>query len=248
MRAAPPGGTAVLWHDVECGSYTADLPLWRELAAAAGGPVLDLGCGTGRVSLDLAAHGFDVTGLDSDPLLSSELVRRAIDRGLNVAVVVGDARAIELEGSFALVIAPMQLVQIVGGPDGRAGLLASARRHLAPGGRFAAAISAPDDALRGEDEAPPLPDVFERDGWVLSSQTLDVRVDEGGVAVDRLRQLISPAGEISDELSSVHLDALTPEDLEEEGRAAGLRPAGRRSIPETPDHVGSTVVIMDAPA
>jgi SAM-dependent methyltransferase len=248
MRAAPPGGTAVLWHDVECGSYRADLPLWRELAAAAGGPVLDLGSGTGRVSLDLAEHGFDVTGLDSDPLLSAELARRARDRGLNVAVAVGDARAIDLEGSFALVIAPMQLVQIVGGPDGRAGLLASARRHLAPGGRFAAAIAAPDDALRGEDEAPPLPDVLERDGWVLSSQPLDVRLDEGGVAVDRLRQLVSPAGEISDELSSVHLDALTPEDLEEEGRAAGLRPAARRSIPETPDHVGSTVVIMDAPA
>ena len=44
----------VMWHDVECGSYVADLPLWRRLAAEAGGPVLDVGAGTGRVALDLA--------------------------------------------------------------------------------------------------------------------------------------------------------------------------------------------------
>ncbi len=40
-----------IWHDAECGAYAADLALWEELAAAAGGPVLDLGCGTGRVAL-----------------------------------------------------------------------------------------------------------------------------------------------------------------------------------------------------
>ena len=45
-----------VWHDVECASYEADLDLWRELAAAARGPVLDHGCGTGRVALDLAAR------------------------------------------------------------------------------------------------------------------------------------------------------------------------------------------------
>ena len=44
----------VAWHDVECGGYDADLPLWRELAARRGGPVLDVGAGTGRVALDLA--------------------------------------------------------------------------------------------------------------------------------------------------------------------------------------------------
>ena len=48
-------GLAIAWHDAECGSYRADLPLWRELADEAGGPVLDLGCGSGRVALDLAA-------------------------------------------------------------------------------------------------------------------------------------------------------------------------------------------------
>ena len=41
----------VVWHDVECGGYDADLTLWQELAREAGGPVLDVGAGTGRVAL-----------------------------------------------------------------------------------------------------------------------------------------------------------------------------------------------------
>ena len=56
----------VVWHDVECGGYDADLALWRELAREAGGPVLDVGAGTGRVALRLAGAGLDVTALDLD--------------------------------------------------------------------------------------------------------------------------------------------------------------------------------------
>src|SRR5439155_743 len=60
------GVSGVIWHDVECGAYVADLPLWRELAAACEGPILDVGAGTGRVTLDLARHGHDVVALDRD--------------------------------------------------------------------------------------------------------------------------------------------------------------------------------------
>jgi 2-polyprenyl-3-methyl-5-hydroxy-6-metoxy-1,4-benzoquinol methylase len=67
----------VIWHDVECGGYGADLPLWRELAARCGGPVLEVGCGTGRVALDLARRGHSVTGVDTDPQLVTALRERA---------------------------------------------------------------------------------------------------------------------------------------------------------------------------
>jgi len=72
--------TASIWHDLECGGYAEDLPLWRELAGGAGGPVLDVGAGTGRVTLDLATRGAVVTALDVDADLLDELARRRAAR------------------------------------------------------------------------------------------------------------------------------------------------------------------------
>jgi SAM-dependent methyltransferase len=98
----------VVWHDVECGGYRADLPLWRGLAAATVGPVLDVGAGTGRVALDLARAGHDVTALDREAELLDELNRRAA--GLLVETVVADAADFSLARRFGLVIVPMQTI------------------------------------------------------------------------------------------------------------------------------------------
>ena len=67
----------VIWHDLECGGYAADLPFWRALARRHGGPVLDVGAGTGRVALVLARDGLAVIALEHDRVLADELARRA---------------------------------------------------------------------------------------------------------------------------------------------------------------------------
>jgi SAM-dependent methyltransferase len=231
--------TAATWHDVEHGSYDADLPLWRQLAAAAGGPVLDLGAGTGRVAVDLAAQGDDVVALDSDADLLAELARRAE----SVTTVHADARAFSLDADFPLIIAPMQLVQILGGHEGRVGMLESVRAHLSAGGLFAAALSDPHDAVPEELVSPPLPDIIERDGWVFSSQPLSMYEQDGCVVIERRRQAVSPSGELQQENARIELDLVTLEEFEAEARAAGLKPVARKTIPETPDHIGSTVVL-----
>lgn len=235
---------AVAWHDVECASYAADLPLWRELAEERSGPLLDIGCGTGRVALDLAARGHAVSALDSDPELVRELARRARERNLRVEAFAADARSFSLPGRFALVVAPMQVAQLLGGPKGRAAFLACARRALAPGGLLAVALADPFGAVPADEALPPLPDVLEENGWVLSSRPLAMRAEPGGVVVERLRQAVSPAGELSEQLAVVHLDELTPQLLEQEARSAGMRPVGRRRVPETRDYLGSTVVLL----
>lgn len=236
---------AVIWHDAECGAYRADLSFWRALAERAGGPVLDIGCGTGRVALDLAAAGHPVTALDIAEPLVAELAARADAAGLDVDPRVGDARSLSLGRAFHLVIAPMQLIQLIHVRAERISALRSMREHLAPGGTAAVAL-VEDVPLTGA-EGLPLPDVREHDGWVFSSQPLAVEREGDLIVVRRLRQTVSPAGELAEEEDEVRLAVMSAAELEDEARDCGLRPVARRVLPATADHVGSTVIELEAP-
>ncbi len=238
---------AVIWHDIECGGYQGDLALWREIAVAAAGPVLDLGCGSGRVALDLARQGLPTHGLDLDPDLVAAFNERATAAGLPARASQGDARDFELELEFGMVLAPMQLFQLLHTPAERIESMACARRHLPAGGTLALAIvdGFPDELV---EEAPsPLPDTREIDGWVYSSLPLDAGLDDGAIVVRRLRQTVSPGGDLSDELDEIPLRLLSAETIEAEGLEAGFELAGRRQVAPTDAHVGSVVVLLEAP-
>jgi SAM-dependent methyltransferase len=237
----------VVWHDVECASYAADLDLWRGLAQERGGALLDIGAGTGRVALDLAALGHDVTALDSDPALVAALGSRARERGLRIRTSVADARAFELGRRVALAMAPMQVVQLLGGEAGRAAMLRCVHAHLEPGALFAAALADPFEGVPEEYALPPLPDVHEEDGWLFSSTPLMVRPEGDSTAIDRLRQAVSPEGELTEAMTTIRLDRLEPDRLEAEAGALGLfRALPARTVPETDGYVGSTVVVLEA--
>lgn len=237
----------VAWHDVECASYAADLPVWRDLAGERGCPVLDLGCGTGRVAVDLAARGFEVTGVDADPALAETLSERARARGLPAKGVAADVRALALGSLHPLAIAPMQVVQLLGGARGRAPMLTSVLGHLAPGGLLAIALADPFDAVPAGEALPPLPDLLEADGWVLSSTPVAVRDEGDAVSILRHRQAVSPAGELTEELATIRLDSVSAAGLEQEATRAGYEVLGARTVPATRDYVGSTVIMLEAP-
>jgi SAM-dependent methyltransferase len=234
--------SAVIWHDVECAAYTADLVLWEELAAAGDGPILDLGCGTGRVGLHLARRGHEVTGLDLDPALVSAFNKRT--GGLTARAEVGDARDFALNREFALVIAPMQLFQLFSGSRERGASLSCVASHLQSGGKAAVTIvDEVHDAGAGEAEC--IPDVREVQGSVYASTPLQTEVGAGEIAIRRERKMIAPSGDMASELNEVRLQVLAADSLEHEGRVAGLRPIMRREVPATDLHVGSTAIAFD---
>ncbi len=233
----------VIWHDVECGGYDADLTLWRELAREAGGPVLDVGAGTGRVAMRLAGEGLDVTALDRDEVLLEALSGRAEAAGLEIETVRADAAGFELPSRYALIAVPMQTLQLL--PDGaaREGFFASARRALLPGGLVAAAIA---DALETFDEHAvlPSPDVGEADGLRYLSQPVAVRERPGAVRIERIRQVVAPDGSRTSEDDLIELRTVSAEGLAAEAEPHGLLAEPPLEIPATLEHVGSTVVML----
>jgi SAM-dependent methyltransferase len=230
----------VVWHDIECGRYAADLELWLELAQDAPSGVLDVGAGTGRVALALARAGHRVVALDNDATLLEELAARAA--GLPVEPLLGDADAFVLAAPVSLILVPMQTIQLL---PARGGFFASAKRALEPGGRVALAIATGletfDDPLLLPD-----PDVGDVDGYHFESQPVAIRLEDHGVRIERVRRMTAPDG--SDEYTpdAVHLATVTATLLAEEAAEHGLEAEELRHIPETPEHVGSEVVILHA--
>ena len=230
-----------IWHDVECGAYSADLELWEAMAEEAGGPVLELGCGTGRVALHLARRGYGVIGLDNEPALLAALEDRT--EGLPVRAVAADARDFRLEEEVALALAPMQFLQLLEGAEDRVACLRCVSAHLRPGGRFVAAII--ERMPEPDGVPPPLPDVRDVDGWVYSSLTTEAAIGPGEIIIRRLRQTVSPAGELSEEPNEVRLATFPAAQLEAEATRAGLAPVACRLIPPTDLHVGSLVLSFE---
>ena len=226
----------VVWHDLECGAYTADLPLWDELAG--GGRVLDVGAGTGRVALRLASNGCAVTALDRDPVLLAVLADRAETAGLSVRTVVADAADFDAGDGYDLVAVPMQTIQLL--PE-RAGFFRCARRAVRRGGLVALAIAAELEPFEGS-ELPP-PDVAESEGRRFVSQPTAVRAVPGGTRIERLRHVMSGGKHVT-EYDVIVLAAVSADEVAAEGAAAGLEPAETRYIEPTVDHVGSEVVLL----
>jgi len=235
----------VVWHDLECGDYEEDLPLWRKLAAEAGGPVLEIGAGTGRVALDLAAAGFPTVALDSETALVEALRSRA--GGLPVEAVVADARDFALGRRFALVLVPMQALQLLGGAQGRAAFMRCALDHLTAGGLLAAAVADAIDCFDEEHALPPRPDVCEIDGVRYTSRLMAVTHDDGRAAIHRRREVVGPGGRHDAGSSILRLDRVSADEVAREAAALGFVPEPHLLIPDTEEFLGSNVVALRAP-
>jgi SAM-dependent methyltransferase len=227
-----------MWHEVECGRYRADLPLWDELARATPDGVLDVGAGTGRVALPLARAGHAVTALDVDRELLAVLTERA--EGLDVPTLVADAQDFALDRPVGLVIVPMQTLQLLAD---RGAFFACARRALLPGGRLAAAIATDLEQFDGSEHLP-LPDVGRIEGWTFVSQPVAIRIGGGAYRIERIREIVAPDGERERSDDVIELATVTPAQLADEAAAHGLEADELRRIPETDEHVGSEVVVF----
>ncbi|MCX6029545.1 MAG: class I SAM-dependent methyltransferase [Chloroflexi bacterium] len=117
-----------------------DVAFWVEMARASGGPVLEVGCGTGRVLIPTAQAGVEITGLDLSPSMLAVLRARLAEEPAEVQgriqIVEGDMRSFDLGRQFALATIPFRPFQHLTTVDDQMACLTTIRHHLVPGGRL----------------------------------------------------------------------------------------------------------------
>jgi len=123
-----------------------DVEWFGGLARRTGGPTLELGCGTGRITVPLAQDGHHVVGLDRSSAMLERAERRARRANVEVRWVEGDMRAFSFDEAFGLIFIGFNSFLMLT-PDDRWACLARVREHLGPRGRFAVDVFQPDPEL-----------------------------------------------------------------------------------------------------
>lgn len=125
-------------YDLVMGEYAVGdmLEFYRRQIYRYGQPVLELACGTGRLTIPLAEGGVDVVGLDISPQMLELAEMKARGRRLRIPFVRGDVRAFELGRKFKFIFIPAQSLSHLHKLDELESCFACVRRHLAEGGRF----------------------------------------------------------------------------------------------------------------
>jgi len=221
MRTDPtlarPAISAAGRYDALHAARTSDVAFYAREAAAAGGPVLEVGCGTGRVSLAIAAAGVRITGLDRDPaLLSVAAVKRAATetspddvgrregRRGRLTLVCADMRAYAFRRPFAAVVMPFRVFQSMLTVPDQLAALAAAHASLAPGGRLVLDLFDPRlDVLAEAAEGPAaLAETGRsfRDGRGLWRERVAARYDLESQVVDLtyVYERLADAGEVAE--------------------------------------------------
>ena len=161
-RSAVAGYITPARYDVQYSAYREDIPFWVALARAAGGPVLEVGCGTGRVTLPLLQAGVDADGLDLLPAMLDELRRKASALGLTPRVHEADMRDFTLPRRYALIVIPFRAFLHNLTTADQIATLRACRQHLEARGRLVvdlfypsfARLTEPDGEWRLEREFP----------------------------------------------------------------------------------------------
>jgi SAM-dependent methyltransferase len=143
-----------------------DLPFYRRHIATSGGPVIELACGSGRLTIPLAADGVEITGLDQSSSMLEAARRRAAQENVQASFHQGDMRNFDLGQKFNLIFISTNSFCHLLDLDGVESCLRTARNHLAPEGRFIIDIFTPSARMlaRSESEAASVGEYDDPDG------------------------------------------------------------------------------------
>jgi SAM-dependent methyltransferase len=205
MSSSPYDAIAEL-YDPWSVSVVEDVAFYLDEARRAGGPVVELGVGTGRIAIPIAADGIRVIGVDSSRGMLDVCARRAALAGVAVDLRLGDLREPPVRERVSLVICPFRSLLHMHSDGERRGVLAAVRKVLRPGGRFVFDVFTPgaDDIAQTHDRwLEREPGIYELARWDEAQRTLTLTVRGAAgettmalawLAPDEWRALLEDAG------------------------------------------------------
>ncbi|MGG1662706.1 class I SAM-dependent methyltransferase [Brevibacillus sp. NRS-1366] len=133
------------YYDLTQHGVNGDVEFYMEQAKLAGGKVLELGCGTGRISIPMAQAGIDVTGVDLSQEMLAKAEKKAQEQGVatGLKLLQGDMRQFDLGESFSLIMIPFRSFLHLLHIQEQMKALTCIRKHLAPGGKFVMNVFVP---------------------------------------------------------------------------------------------------------
>jgi len=168
-------------YDPWSASVTEDVEFYVELAKEAGSPIVELGVGTGRIAVPIAAAGVRVIGIDTSRGMLEVCAEAAARAGVAALVDlrVGDLRRPPVHEQVRLVLCPFRAYLHLQNDDERLHALRAARDLLVPGGRLVFDVFAPGEDDIAETHGRWLerePEIFERADWDANARTLTLSV------------------------------------------------------------------------
>jgi SAM-dependent methyltransferase len=174
-------------YDAWCRSVTEDIPFYVDLAVAAGGRVLEIGVGSGRVAVPTALAGIPVVGVDASATMLELARARAAPHRVDLRLVRADMRDLPDLGRFALVTVPFRALLHLRSDAERLAVLRALRDRLDPGGTLAFDVFHPDRADVEETHDRWIerePGIFERALWDEPNRRLVLSVRTAGVEAE----------------------------------------------------------------
>jgi SAM-dependent methyltransferase len=198
-----------------------DIGFYAALCAEREGPVLEFGCGNGRILLELLRRGIDATGVDASAGMLGELRRKARARSLPAPVARMDVRRLALQQGFAVILCPYSLVTYMAGDDDVARLFGEARRLLAPAGLFVVDAFVPRPLATQDDFTQDYARPF-GDGTLLRWKRIRA-LDSVTNRIERRNQLQTADGAIAEQHDVAEtIRPMSPPALRDAVAAAGL--------------------------
>ncbi len=242
---ADPFASIAAFYDLDFEDYHDDASFYVRLSEIHGPRVLELGCGTGRIAVPLAASGAKVTGVDLSAAMLDVARARAGD--LPATWLLADIRRLRLRGRFDVVCAPLGTLQHMETPDDFVEALGTMARHLAPGGVAVVDVESPAP----EDFDPrPQPQI---EHWTKPWQggTVSKVVSVAAIPMLGTKEITwhfdvaDRQGRLTRVTTQFNLRTYTPSEIDLAARLAGLRVIARfADYAFTPYHDGAERLVV----